>query len=230
MMTYKTKGYFVTGTDTHVGKTAVCRGLIRSFIRDGKRTLGVKPAASGAVVEAGQLQNEDGKVYQAENNIQLPYEVINPLCYEAPISPDIAARFENKADELTVATLQQKSQAWLEPKPDVLIVEGSGGWLCPLNEQESFADFASALGYPVIIVVDIKLGCINHTCLTYQSIKSSGLPIAGWIANHTAAENDPVDAENIKTLLPKLKDCPFLGRLKFNGPNQNLFDSIIQQL
>ncbi|WAK01331.1 dethiobiotin synthase [Methylobacter sp. YRD-M1] len=201
-------GYFITGTDTNVGKTWATIALMRYFKRLGKSVVGMKPVASGCLIQNGVLRNEDALLIQENASLPVEYELINPYAYEAPVSPHIAC-----ADNPAVLHKIVANFNLLKKSADILLVEGAGGWMSPINATEDIADLAKALALPVIIVVAIRLGCINHARLTYQAIRSSGVPCAGWIA--MCAEPGLLSQdENIQTIAASL-DSPLLGVLPY---------------
>lgn len=202
------KGYFITGTDTNVGKTWATVALMRYFKRQGKSVVGMKPVASGCLMQDGQLRNEDALLIQENASLPVDYDVINPYAYELPVSPHIAGVNNPAKLDLLVAKFEQ-----LKTLADIVVVEGAGGWYSPLNEREDNSDLATALGLPVIMVVAIRLGCINHAKLTYQAIMQSGITCAGWIAACTDPELLSRD-ENILTLTNAL-GVPLLGVLPY---------------
>lgn len=200
------KGYFVTGTDTGVGKTMISAALLQRLGQQGVRCAGYKPVASGAEPTAEGLRNEDGLALLAASNAVVNYDEVNPYCYAPAVAPHLAA--EQVGNIPTVATLVDGYHR-LALKADHVVVEGAGGWLVPLNAQESLADLAVALQLPVILVVGIRLGCINHALLSSEAIKARGLTLAGWVANRIS--NDPLAQENIATLQAGLSHAPLLG-------------------
>ena len=179
------KGYFITATDTDAGKTFITAGLLKQLSGQGHKTLGFKPVASGCQFTAQGLQNDDALQLMQAANVALDYQDINPYAFEPAIAPHIAAQQAGVTINLaTIANViaQQKHKA------DYVLVEGVGGWLVPLNAQETVADLAGLLNFPVILVVNMRLGCINHALLTAQAIARKDLTLAGWIANN--AESD----------------------------------------
>ena len=165
--------YFITGTDTNVGKTFVSACLLNAFTAEGYSTLGIKPISSGG--------NDDAKILQQASSIKLPLHIINPITFTEPIAPHIAAK---KMDVLlSVDELIKKTQPALDYPADVHIIEGAGGFLVPLNNKETMADFVKACDLSVILVVPIRLGCINHAILTMEAIKNKNIELAGWVAN-----------------------------------------------
>ncbi|MGD8378467.1 MAG: dethiobiotin synthase [Gammaproteobacteria bacterium] len=200
------RGFFVTGTDTEVGKTLVSAALLRRFAERGLRTVGIKPVASGSQLREGRLVNEDALALQAAASRRLPYEIVNPYAFEPPIAPHIAA------SEAGVQIRQARIFECIETAgagADVVIVEGVGGWHVPLGPILSTSGLAADLGLPVIMVVGVRLGCINHALLTAAQVRATGLRVAGWVANCV----DPAAArreENIVALRERL-DAPLLG-------------------
>lgn len=174
------KGFFVTGTDTHVGKTFVSVLLMRVLGASGLRVGGMKPVASGGNWVDGDWRNEDALSLRASASLELPYESVNPYAFRQPVSPHLAARQEQR--EVCLETVLANFRE-IQSKVDCVVVEGAGGWLCPLGQSLDIADLAQAMGLPVILVVGIRLGCINHARLTDRAIRESGLPYAGWVAN-----------------------------------------------
>jgi dethiobiotin synthetase len=169
----------------------------------GYRTLGLKPVVSGG--------NDDSKMLQDHANVFFSTEIISPFLFQEPIAPHIAARHVNQS--LSVKKILDVYQTIPDTAADVVIVEGAGGWLTPLNDTESLADLAAQLNYPVILVVGMRLGCINHALLTVQSVIAKGLVLAGWIANGV----DPTmlyPEESINTLQERI-DAPLLGIIPY---------------
>ena len=175
-----TQGVFITGTDTEVGKTYYACHLLAALDQQGVRTAAMKPVASGARMIGGELQNDDALVLQQAMNVTLPYARVNPYCFAPAIAPHLAAA--DAGVEIALANLQQHYQV-LRGEARVTVVEGVGGWYTPLNATHSVADLAVALELPVILVVGLRLGCINHALLSAQSIQHSGARLIGWVAN-----------------------------------------------
>ena len=205
--------FFVTGTDTGVGKTSISAALLHSAASLGKSTLGLKPIAAGCELIDGQLRNDDALLLQSQSTIKIPYEQINPIALKEPLAPHIAAAQEGK--RLTVNRVVGYVRGALTNKSDLAIIEGAGGWRVPLNQVETTANMVKELNLPVILVVGLRLGCINHAILTAESIVNDGLTIAGWIANSVIPEMD-AQQENINTLraifrFPLLAEVPYLS-------------------
>ncbi|VAW74951.1 Dethiobiotin synthetase [hydrothermal vent metagenome] len=173
-------GYFVTGTDTGVGKTAVSLELMRLLQAQGHVVTAMKPVASGCRREAVGLVNDDALQLQAQASVTLPYRLVNPYAFEAAIAPQIAAAATSIDISLKVI---EEAFSSLGQEADRIVVEGIGGWAVPVNASQTMADVAVALGLPVVLVVAIRLGCINHALLTAQAITASGACFVGWIAN-----------------------------------------------
>ncbi|MGY1490308.1 dethiobiotin synthase [Methylobacillus pratensis] len=200
MSSERQQAWFVTGTDTGVGKTMVSSMLVRQFAARGLRSVGMKPVASGCERQNGQLISEDVTQLLAASNVDLPLSDINPYAFEPAIAPHIAARQAGVRINLEyiVAAFGR-----LQAQADVVIVEGAGGFYVPLDDQHDIADLAAKLGMPVVLVVGLRLGCINHALLTAEAIRRRGLTLAGWIANQV----DPGMAmleENLETLKQRM--------------------------
>jgi dethiobiotin synthetase len=202
------QGYFITGTDTNAGKTWATIALMRYFKQQGKTVVGMKPVAAGCVIQNGQLKNEDALLIQENASLQIDYDVINPYAYQLPVSPHIAGI----NNSVNLATIVERFTI-LKELAEVVLVEGAGGWYAPLNDSEDISDLAKALALPVILVVAIKLGCINHAKLTWQAIQHSGIPCAGWIA--VCVDPDMLKPDdNIRTIKTALNE-PLLGVLSY---------------
>lgn len=206
------RSFFVTGTDTGVGKTLVACALIEAFAARGDVVSGFKPVACGCD-DAGR--NEDAVRLRAASRLPLTYGQINPYCFYQPVAPHLAARFGGVRIELGRI---QTSFDELAGQSDRVIVEGAGGFLVPLNDKQSFADLAVMLGLPVILVVSIRLGCLNHALLTQQAIALAGLECAGWVAN-VQSESVPMLKENIEALQERLQ-APLLGVVPYMAQPQ----------
>lgn len=187
---------FVTGTDTEIGKTVVSVLLIRALVSRGFRVAGMKPVASGCVRTPEGLRNDDAVQLMAADNVDASYEQVNPYAFEPAIAPHIAAAEEGVAIGPDEICRQHRS---LCGRADWVVVEGVGGWQVPLGDGFSVADLAVALGGPVVLVVGVRLGCINHALLSVESILQKGVRLSGWIANIPESGGDRID-ENIETL------------------------------
>ncbi len=201
--------YFITGTDTGVGKTVVACALLQAFAAAGRRTQAIKPVASGCEHTPQGLRNADALALQAAMNTVLPYAQVNPVALEPAIAPHLAAAAAGQP--LCVADLAEHCRALMAGHGGLTLVEGAGGWRVPLNDTETLADLARALALPVILVVGLRLGCINHALLTAEAIRRDGLLLAGWVAN-TVEPALPEGAAIVATLQQRLP-APCLGVL-----------------
>ena len=195
------QAFFVTGTDTGVGKTHVACKLIAASVAQGYKVIGMKPVAAGCELVDGVWVNEDVLKLEAVSNVQAPRELINPYSFKEAIAPHIAA--EKVGVEINIEVIQQAFNK-LRDIADIVIVEGAGGFLVPLNATLSMADLMVTLNTPVILVVSMKLGCINHSLLTVEAIQARNLTLHGWVANrldqnmHAVAENEAALAQRIQ--------------------------------
>ena len=207
------KRWFITGTDTEIGKTRVASALIRHLVAKGHRVAGMKPVASGCENTDAGLRNDDALSLIAASNVILPYETVNPFAYEPAIAPHIAAREAGQLIDISrISDLAKTIEA------DYLIIEGVGGWCVPLGENSMLAELAKATADEVIIVVGMRLGCINHGLLTAAQVERDGLRLKGWIANHVDPDMH-VQSENTATL-QALMPCPLLGVSPWNDSSR----------
>lgn len=210
-MANKRSGFFIAGTDTGVGKSLVASTLLCAANKSNYSTLGLKPVAAGGEQTPAGLQNEDAQLLMQHSSIKLAYEQVNPICLKEAIAPHIAAQREGR--QLRVDRIVGFTRGALMSPANFVIVEGAGGWRVPLNRSESMADLAKALNLPVILVVGMKLGCINHALLTAQSMDRDGVRVAGWVS--TCLEpNMSAYQENVSTLqamlhFPLLLELPY---------------------
>ena len=196
-------GYFVTGTDTGVGKTRIAVALVRALVAEGLRVAVMKPVAAGRA--PGEV-HEDVAALVAASNVTADPADVNPYVFDPPIAPHIAAERCGVRIDLDIIAA---AFARLAAQADVVVVEGAGGWRVPLNADEDMADLAARLGLPVVLVVGLRLGCLSHAQLTAESIAARGLPWAGWVGNRI----DPTMAEpaaNLDALVARLP-TPCLG-------------------
>ncbi len=208
---------FVAGTDTDIGKTYVTAGILNTFKKNRYSTLGLKPVATGCHRKNGQLQNADALILQQASSIQLHYHQINPFAFEPAISPNIAALDANR--EITAHDIKQKIQYAIQYPADICLIEGVGGWRVPLNDHETMADFVKNAELKVLLIIGIRLGCLNHALLTFEAMREDNVEIVGWIANCV----DPMMMardENIATLKQWIK-APFLGLVEYEGNIEN---------
>lgn len=197
---------FLTGTDTEIGKTYVATRLLRAMKARGVRCAGYKPVAAGAEDHGAGLRNEDALALQAASCVELPYELVNPYCFAPPIAPHIAAAqagVEISRQRLLAAEAEISAQA------DWVLVEGAGGWRVPLSRDMDFADLVESAGWPVVLVVGMRLGCLNHALLTAESILRRS-PLLGWIAN-VLPPPQPALGDNLQTLVERMP-VPLIGR------------------
>ncbi len=199
------QGFFVTGTDTEVGKTRISVALIEFLQTQGLAVAGMKPIASGCKQTGHGLRNDDALQLINQSNVGFPYDKVNPYAFEPAIAPHIAADKVGTTIDLSVISENFKQ---IKKQADAVVVEGAGGWLVPINYKQTMADIAVEINLPIIVVVAIKLGCINHALLTIKAIEMSGLTIQGWIANQ--AQSNSHSDEIIYTLQQMIK-APCLG-------------------
>ena len=174
-----TRGLFVTGTDTGVGKTRVAAALLRALAATGQRAVGMKPVAAG--FEPGTAINADVLELQVAGNVDAPFAERNPYAYADPVAPHLAASMSRETIELPRIV---DAFARLAARADAVVVEGAGGALVPLDSRADMLDVAAALQLPVLLVVGMRLGCLNHALLTALAIERRGLALRGWVANH----------------------------------------------
>ena len=207
------QGFFIAGTDTGVGKTLVSVALTRALVARGLRVAVMKPVAAGTIDTPQGPRNDDALELLAASNVQAPYEEVNPVLLATPASPHLAARHAG-------VTIRPEpildAQRKLAAASDCLIAEGAGGWHAPISALHTMGDLAEQMALPVILVVGLRLGCLNHALLTREAIRSQGLPFAGWIANKMATEM-PLANANIETLSSRFGVSP-LGIVPSGDP------------
>ena len=201
--------YFITGTDTDVGKTTIAAGLLYAAREAGLSTAAGKPVASGCEMTSKGLRNADALALMAESSVALTYDEVNPFAFEPPIAPHIAAREAGAV--VNVHSLLGPMRHILAKKADFTLIEGAGGWRVPLSGQDSLSDLAQTLDLPVILVVGVRLGCISHALLTAEAIARDGLQLAGWVANIIDPKTSRLE-ENLATLAERIP-APCLGRV-----------------
>ena len=200
--------YFVTGTDTNVGKTLVSAALIHSLAINGLKVAGMKPVAAGAELRDGKLWNDDVELLRGEANVNVPTHLIAPYLFKEAAAPHVAAALEDQQiNPPTIFTAFEQIRAQTE----AVIVEGVGGFCVPLTPQTDTADIAARLQLDVILVVGLRLGCLNHALLTAEAIAARGLRLAGWVVNQIDPAM-PHQAANIEALRERLS-APCLGSL-----------------
>jgi dethiobiotin synthetase len=204
------RGFFVTGTDTGVGKTLVACALLQVFAQSGLRVVGMKPVAAGADQKNGVWINDDVEQLIAAGNVAAPRDAVNPYCFAPAIAPHIAA---SEIKVVISNNVLQERYRRLSVLADVVVVEGAGGFCVPLNDHETSADLARQLALPVVLVVGMRLGCLNHALLTAEAIRARGLTLAGWVANHI----DPAMEyayDNVAALQARLA-APLIARVEY---------------
>lgn len=218
------KRWFITGTDTEVGKTVASTALLQAASAAGFRCVGYKPVASGCEITSAGLRNADALALQKNSVLKLPYDSINPLAFAEPTSPHIVS-----AEEGRPITFERLSAglAALTQQADWILTEGAGGWFTPLSASSTFADWARLERLPVVLVVGLKLGCINHAMLTAHAVQASGLRLAGWIANAIQPPGKR-HAEYLATLGQRLP-APLLGEIPWLSQPQQ-FEQLGQYL
>ncbi len=210
-MASRARALFVTGTDTGVGKTLIAAALLRGLRERGERVAGMKPVASGCRETPDGIVNDDALALIAEASEPAPYRIVNPYAFVPAIAPHVAA-----VEAGTRIDLRELERAYriLAGLADVVVIEGAGGWLTPLDERHALADFVKKVKADVILVVGLRLGCLNHALLTAQAVERAGLKLAAWVANGI----DPLferASDNIRALQERLKS-PLLGVVPHN--------------
>ena len=201
------RGFFITGTDTDVGKTRVAAGLMTALCARGLRVVGMKPVSCGGIETEAGILNEDVLILQQHgSDPSLPRTLMNRYAFSQPVAPHLAAAMQH--DTIDIGVIVDDLHR-LEGLADVIVLEGAGGWEVPISDSETMADIARACELPVILVVGIRLGCLNHALLSSRAIADTGLPFAGWIANLIDLDARAVD-ENIATLQKRIP-APLLG-------------------
>lgn len=209
--------YFVTGTDTDAGKTLVSTALLAKAHRQGLTTLGLKPIAAGCETTPDGLRNADALALQALSHPSVDYGVVNPIALKPPIAPNLAAARANWT--IRLAPLHDLVASALNEPRDLMLIEGAGGWRVPLNDDEDLSGLAMRLDLPVILVVGLRLGCINHARLTLEAIRADGLTVAGWVASQIDPDLDEREA-NLETLRVHL-EVPCLGVIPWLGDSDD---------
>ena len=202
---------FVTGTDTGVGKSLFSAALLHALARCHRRVVGMKPIAAGTTWIDGVLANDDVLALRAASSITVPSTLDNPVLLHDPVSPHIAAQRAGVAIDIGHITVCHRQ---LMALADAVVVEGAGGFMVPLSAQHTGADLALALGLPVVLVVGLRLGCLNHALLTVHAIRAQGLTLAGWVANHIEptmlAQQDNIAFLQQQLGAPLLANIPFM--------------------
>jgi len=216
-----TKRIFITATDTDAGKTHIACALVNALVRNGKNVSVYKPISAGCENVDGKLINEDAQRLLKQSNTGQTIEQVNPIAFEPPIAPHIAAAKLNRSIE--ISELQTNFDSLIDEAPDVLVSEGAGGWRLPLGNGKFLSEFATITNQSVVLVVNMKLGCLNHALLTYEAIINDGLTCIGWIAN--GIEEMPYFEENLTTLKEQMP-APNLGVVRFEPDISKIADII----
>lgn len=215
------KKFFVTATDTDAGKTHISYGLLRAFSQKNVKSIGYKPISAGCELVNGELVNRDAQMLLSASNVGVTLQEVNPIAYLEPIAPHIAAAKQHQ--HITVEQVERGFEALCKKTPDVVLTEGAGGWRLPLGQGVYLSDFAISTGQEVILVVNMKLGCLNHAILTYQSILNDGLKCVGWVAN--CFQEMPYLQENIEELA-QVFTAPLLGKIPFVNSADEISDHL----
>lgn len=201
-------GLFVTGTDTGVGKTFCSVKLIEALQSNNVTACGFKPIASGAEVVAGSLRNSDAERLLESGSVEIPYRTINPYAYRPAVSPNIA---EKQAGQMASLALIESCYNEIAEQVDFVVVEGAGGWCTPLSDNFNSVDLVSLLKIPVVLVVELKLGCINHAVLTLNALRNDEVDVVGWIINGPLQQMENIE-EVVNSLMARIS-IPLLARV-----------------
>lgn len=209
-MTSNTQKVFITGTDTDVGKTVISSAILDYANNLELKTVGFKPISAGCELTSNGLRNEDALLLQQHASVKLDYHVVNPIAYQEPIAPHIAAQKRGESIELA---LVDSALAKIPSDVDFVVIEGAGGWHLPVDNSNYFSTWVAENQLDVILVVGVKLGCLNHAILSAQAIQHSGANLIGWIANSLTADIANYD-EMIETLMVALP-APLMGKMPY---------------
>lgn len=220
------KIYFVTGTDTHVGKTTVSALLLKKWQKEGLSTLALKPIASGAIEYENQKISEDALLLHSCMTEKLPLEVINPFLIDEPVGPSVYCLVHKQRIDLEF--LVEHCKKLLEKKVDRILIEGVGGWCVPIDQHTLMPDFVRQLCSHIVLVVGLKLGCINHAVLSARAIQSSGFHLVGWVANHM--DESLYAPESVIESIQNYINCPLLAEIPFFSSKKQLDFTAIQQI
>jgi len=206
------KTIFITGTDTDTGKTICCSALLQAAAAQKLSTLAYKPVAAGCSLTAQGLRNMDALTLQENCTMQISYQDVNPVAFQQAIAPHIAAELQNNPIDIDLIT--QGLENLQRRAAELIIVEGAGGWRLPLNNTEMLSDWVVARRLPVILVVGMKLGCLNHALLTYETVINDGLQVIGWIANQLQPDMEFYQENRCwlqqKIAAPMIAEIPYL--------------------
>ena len=204
---------FITATDTDAGKTHIAQAIVHLLVKHKQKVAVFKPVSAGCEWQNGELVNEDARLLMAQANAKQSYQSVNPIAFEEPIAPHIAAQSQNI--QIDLAILFEHYQGFASLNVDYIVTEGAGGWRLPLGNGKFLSELATSTQQDVILVVNMKLGCLNHALLTAEAIARDGLKLVGWVAN--AQSDMPYLDENVQELI-ELLPCPILGFIK-NEPD-----------
>jgi len=222
---------FITATDTDAGKTYVAQLLVKALVQKNKKVAVYKPISAGCRIENNQLINDDAYCLLQQSNIKQTLQEVNPIAFELPIAPHIAAQKQH--DKITLLQVKQGYDKVCQHKADFVICEGAGGWRLPLGQGKYLSQFVKQTEQHTLLVVNIKLGCLNHAVLTYESIMTDGVNCIGWVANCADKNADMNRVEEniqaLKTLLP----VPMLAQLSYQDDHTKAivpFKSMVEHL
>lgn len=202
-----TRGLFVTGTDTGVGKTRVSAALLRAAVARGRRAVCMKPVASGCRTTPQGLRSEDAEALLAAGNVAAAYDEVNPYAFAPPTAPHLAAAVAGVTIDIERVCAGYRR---LAAHAELVVVEGVGGWLVPIGPNATMVDVVRALELPVVLVVAMRLGCINHALLTAQAVQAAGCRLIGWVANHV----DPEVPDGYLAALKERLPAPLIGNFR----------------
>ena len=207
------QSWFITGTDTGVGKTRVSAALLCALAQRGRRAVGMKPVASGCMQTPRGLVSEDAQILHAAGNVEIDETELNPYAFAAGTAPHLAAAAARVQIDIAVIVAHYRR---LAARADHVVVEGVGGWLVPINTQETMADVVRTLDLPVILVVDLRLGSFNHALLSAQAIAASGCQLVAWVANnvHGASPQGYLAGLTARLPVPLLGELPYSKEMK----------------
>lgn len=204
--------WFVTGTDTNVGKTLVCCALLHALRAHGLSAVGMKPVASGCLLTPDGARHADAEALMAASSVALDYAAVNPYALCGATAPHLAAQAEGVT--ISIDSIAQ-AFARLQARAEAVVVEGVGGWSVPIDATRTMADVVACLRLPVVLVVGIRLGCLNHALLTAAAIEQAGCRLAGWVANHLGTDHDGMLEGYVAALRERLP-APLLGEIPYN--------------